>query len=173
MRPAFGGDGGSSSFADYRSVDGENRFTIGLDSDEPEWLQDEYESYDIAETDDVSVGGTEAQFVRGSYDYYCEDGLTVCERRSFADLVWERLDDQWVSLRGEGGYSTRTAVVALADSLVDRPQPATLQVGPAPAGWSVQAFTDGRILTLANDAYPEQTMNVHLPRPEDVVPMSC
>ena len=102
MRPAFSGDGGSSSFADYRSVDGENRFTIGLDEDEPEWLQDEYESYDIAETDEVSVGDTEAQFVRGSYDYYCEDGLTVCERRSFADLVLERQDDQWVSLRGEG-----------------------------------------------------------------------
>jgi hypothetical protein len=54
---------------------------------------------------------------------------------------------------GRRGYSTRTAVVALAS-----------------AGWSVQAFKDGRILTLANDAYPEQTRNVHLPLPEDVVP---
>ena len=58
----------------------------------------------------------------------------------------------------------------MAESLVDRPQPATLAVGLAPEGWSVQFFKMGRVLTLVNDAYEQQTMNVHIPLPEDVIP---
>ena len=60
--------------------------------------------------------------------------------------------------------------IEVAESLVDRPQPATLRVGLAPAGWSVQSYKMGRVLTLVNDAYEQQTLTVHIPLPEDVVP---
>jgi hypothetical protein len=33
----------------------------------------------------------------------------------------------------------------------------------APAGWSVQAYKDDRILTLVNDDFDQQTVTVHLP----------
>jgi hypothetical protein len=43
-------------------------------------------------------------------------------------------------------------------------------VGLAPAGWSVQFFKMGRILTLVNDSYEQQTLAVNIPLSEDVVP---
>jgi hypothetical protein len=169
MRPAFSGDGDGAGFADYRSADGSDRFAVGVGEAEPD-LQSEYENYDITGTDEVSVEGRDAAVVRGSRDEYCEDGLTVCERRGFADLVWQRRDGQWVSLRGEGRYSRTTELVTVAEALVDRPQPVILQVHLAPAGWSVQFYKDGRILVLAADGHPDQTLSVHLPLPEDVIP---
>ena len=33
----------------------------------------------------------------------------------------------------------------------------------APAGWSVQAYKDDRILTLVDNAYEQQSLNVYLP----------
>ena len=61
-------------------------------------------------------------------------------------------------------------LLAVADSIVDRPQPATLRMGLAPAGWSVEFFKMGRVLTLVNDSYEQQTLTVHIPLPEDVLP---
>lgn len=74
-------------------------------------------------------------------------------------------------MSGEGRYSRTSELVAVAESLVDRPQPATLQMGLAPAGWSVQSFKMGRVLTLVNDTYEQQTLTVHVPLPGDVTPL--
>jgi hypothetical protein len=170
MTPAFSGDADAGTFADYRSADGTDRFTLAVGDGEPDRLDDEHEQQDVTGTDEVTVDGERAEVVRGRRDVACEDGIGSCGQVRSADLVWERRDDQWVTLRGEGGYATTAALLAVANSLVDRPQPATLAVGLAPAGWSTQFFKDGRILSLADDDHPEQTVTVHLPLPEDVVP---
>ena len=45
-----------------------------------------------------------------------------------------------------------------------------LQISVAPAGWSVEGYKDDRILSLVNDEYEQQSLSVHVPLPEDVVP---
>jgi hypothetical protein len=67
---------------------------------------------------------------------------------SFADLLWERPDGRWVQILGDGAYGETDAVVAVAESLVDRPQPVGLQFGLAPAGWTVSGFEESRSLDL-------------------------
>ncbi|CCG01057.1 hypothetical protein [Blastococcus saxobsidens] len=171
MAPGFSGDGESAGFAEYDSADGDDRFTVGIHEDEPDWLEDAYAHVDVSGRDEVTVDGVAADLVRGVRELYCEDGLTVCERERFAELVWERAEDQWVVMSGEGRYSRTSELVAVAESLVDRPQRATLTAELAPAGWSVQFFKMGRVLTLVNDAYEQQTVTVHVPLPEDVPPL--
>ena len=171
MTPAFSGDSESAGFAEYDSPDGADRFTVGVHEDEPDWWDDSFEHVDVTERTEVSVDGVDADVVRGSRDVYCEDGLTVCERLRFAELVWERGDDQWVTMTGEGRYSRTSELVAVAESLVDRPQRATLTAELAPAGWSLQFFKMGRVLTLVNDEYEQQTITVHVPLAEDVPPL--
>ncbi|WP_448614738.1 hypothetical protein [Modestobacter sp. URMC 112] len=84
-------------------------------------------------------------------------------------LEWERSPDQWVTVSGDGRFAEQDELVAAAESLVDRPQVLPLRLSLAPAGWSLAFFKEsGRIVTLANDAYPEQTLSVHLPG--DAVP---
>jgi hypothetical protein len=143
---------------------------VGVHEDEPDWLEDAYENVDVTDRAQVTVDGASAELVRGSRDVYCDDGLTVCEREQFADLVWERRDDQWVVMSGEGRYSRTPEIVAVAESLVDRPQRATLTAELAPAGWSLDFYKMGRVLGLVNDEYAQETITVHVPLPEDVVP---
>ena len=73
-------------------------------------------------------------------------------------------------LEGDGRYRSVERLRSVAESVVDRPQPATLRRGLAPAGWSVQCFKMGRVLSLVNDSYEQQTLTVHIPLPEDVIP---
>ncbi|MGY1724058.1 hypothetical protein [Blastococcus sp. SYSU DS0533] len=171
MAPAFSGDGESAGFAEYDSADGTDRFTVGVHEEEPDWLEDAHASVDVTERAEVGVGGVDADLVRGVRDVYCDDGLTVCQRERFAELLWERRDDQWIVMTGEGRYSRTADLVAVAGSLVDRPQRATLTAELAPAGWSVQFYKMGRVLTLVNDSYEQQTITVHVPLPEDVPPL--
>ncbi|SEL27382.1 hypothetical protein SAMN04515665_110141 [Blastococcus sp. DSM 46786] len=171
MRPAFTGDGESAGFAEYDSADGADRFTVGVHEDEPDWLEDGYASADVTDRREIVVDGVAADLVRGTRNVYCEDGLTVCAREGFAEILWERRHDQWVLLSGEGRYGRPPELVAVAESLVDRPQRATLAAELAPAGWSVQFYKMGRVLTLVNDSYEQQTITVHVPLPEDVPPL--
>jgi hypothetical protein len=85
---------------------------------------------------------------------------TGCRDRAFADLVWQRGPGQWVTLSGEGAYGDLARVVTVGESLVDRPQPVNLQVGLAPAGWSVTDWHNGTDLSLRNDADPDQWLGV-------------
>jgi hypothetical protein len=169
LRPAFEGDGTGSSGADYRDASGQNGFVIGVHQDEPD-LEEINSFYDVEETREVTVDGTDGQLLRGSHPESCEDGLSVCGTRHFTQLAWEHRDDQWVLLTGDGRYDSPQRLMAVAESVVDRPQPATLSMGLAPAGWSVQFFKMGRILTLVNDSYEQQTLSVNIPLPEDVLP---
>ena len=169
LRPAFDGDADGASIADYHDADGDDGFTIYVGEDEPD-LEEANQGLDVGPVEEVRVGGEEFELVRGSHPVPCEDGLSVCGSRDFTQLAWEFSDDRWVVLEGDGTYASIPRLTAVAASLVDRPQAATLSVGLAPEGWSVQFFKMGRVLTLVNDAYEQQTLNVHIPLPEDVIP---
>jgi hypothetical protein len=169
LRPAFDGGADGASFADYRDADGTNGFTISVREDEPD-IDEINLNADTGPVEEVEVDGVDADLVRGSRDVSCEDGLSVCGSRDFAQLSFEFEDDAWVFMEGDGIYHDPERLIEVAGSLVARPQPATLSVGLAPEGWSVQFFKMGRVLTLVNDSYEQQTMNVHIPLPEDVIP---
>ena len=86
-------------------------------------------------------------------------------------VVWERSDDQWVQVSGEGRFASVEAVVALARQVVDRVTVVPLQLTVAPRGWVLVAYKDDRILTLADPAgdpateATARTLNVYLPEP--------
>jgi hypothetical protein len=86
-------------------------------------------------------------------------------------LVWERDEDQWVQVFGEGRFASPETVVALAQRVVAQPTIVPLQVSLAPRGWEVVAYKDDRIITLADPNGPPateataRTLNVHLPQP--------
>jgi hypothetical protein len=170
LRPAFDGNGERSSIADYRDAAGENGFTIYVADEEPDGGTDDgAPGYRLQGTDDVTVDGRDAELVRYSRTWCAGDSGVDCPNRSFAQLTWERADDQWVRLLGDGRYASADRLLSVAESLVDRPQPAILRMGLAPAGWSIQFYKMGRVLTLVNDSYEQQTLTVQVPLPEDVV----
>jgi hypothetical protein len=169
LRPAFDGSAEGSFIADYRDAAGENGFTLYVGEEEPD-LDELNAHLEMAEIEEIRVDGHEGRMVRGSHDVPCDDGLSMCGRRSFTQLAWEHRDDMWLLLEGDGRYRSVDRLVSVAESVVDRPQPATLRMGLAPAGWSVQFFKMGRVLTLVNDTYEQQTLSVHIPLPEEVGP---
>jgi hypothetical protein len=167
--------------AEYRAADGTG-FTIWTSTEDPreEWQyefqqpQDDYGPDDVTETGTVPVGGAAADLVRGRYDQpvcrfatstptQTDEPATVCTN-SFADLVWERRDGQWVWIRGEDEYAETSALVAAAESLVDRPVPVDLQVGLAPAGWSVTSYADDEYVAVVSDEDPDERVTVALQR---------
>ncbi len=171
LRAAFDGTGERSSVADYRDAAGENGFTIYVGDEKPEGGPDDgADGYRLEGTDELSVAGRDAELLRYSRSWCVDDAGLDCPLRSFAQLTWEFSDDQWVRLLGDGRYASADRLLGVAESLVDRPQPAALRMGLAPAGWSVQFYKMGRVLTLVNDAYEQQTLTVQIPLPEDVVP---
>ncbi|MFP5369547.1 MAG: hypothetical protein ACLGI3_02205, partial [Actinomycetes bacterium] len=168
LQPAFDGGPDGASIADYHDAERTSGFTIYVGADEPD--VDDDSGAALGPVEDVRVGGVDAELVRGSHDVPCEDGLSISGMRSFTRLAWAFDDDRWVLLEGDGSYRDAERLIDVAESLVDRPQPAVLSVGLAPEGWSVAGYKMGRVLTLVNDAYDQQTLTVHLPLPEDVIP---
>ncbi|MGY1734249.1 hypothetical protein ACI798_22320 [Geodermatophilus sp. SYSU D01045] len=79
-------------------------------------------------------------------DVWSEDGAV--------SLLWERPDGRWVWLAGEGARAEVAGLVAMGESIVDRPQAVGLQFGLAPAGWSVGGYEESRSLDLVSDADP-------------------
>ena len=69
----------------------------------------------------------------------------------YVDLLWERPDGRWVRVLGEGGYADLDALLPVAESIVDRPQPLGLQFGLAPAGWSLTGYEESRSIDLTKD----------------------
>jgi hypothetical protein len=169
LRPSFDGSAEGSFFADYRDTSGKNGFSLSVHEEEPD-LEALNASFAMTEIAEVRVAGQDAQLTRGTHDVPCDDGLSSCGSRSFTQLAWEHRDDMWLLLEGDGRYRSAERLLSVAESVVDRPQPATLRMGLAPAGWSVQFFKMGRVLTLVNDAHDQQTLTVHIPLPEDAVP---
>jgi hypothetical protein len=175
LRPAFDGDGDGANIASYDDATEENGFTLYVGEDEPEGNgpDDGAPGYQQLDVDEVAVGDADAEAMTYVRDWCVEDtdqGCAKIEPRRFAWLSWERKDDQWVSILGHGDYAGTEQLRTVARSLVDRPQPATLDIGLAPDGWSVQFYKMGRVLTLVNDAYEAQDLTVHIPLPEDVIP---
>lgn len=77
-------------------------------------------------------------------------------------LHWQRSARQWVSLTGEGRFASESALLALAGTVVDRPQEVPLRVGLAPAGWKLLGFKDNTVLTLRDPRSEQRTMTVQL-----------
>jgi hypothetical protein len=152
--------------ADYRSAD-DPGFSFWISSADPreapgvQHPQDAHVDDDILGTGTVPVSGTEADFVRGQYAHpLCRYASSislnaephqVCSD-SFAELFWQRPDGLWVYLSGDGRYSEVSALVSVAESIVDRPQPVPLQVRLAPEGWVVSGYEAGG-LSLVDAAH--------------------
>jgi hypothetical protein len=171
LEPQFDGDRDTGAIAAYRDATQENGFIIWVRDDEPDL--DDMPGRDVSDVRDVTVAGHDAQLVTGK-ENYCdvddEGRASHCRKRPFALLITEWRDAQWVSLGGEGRYGDPERLLQIGDSLVDRPQPVTLQLGLAPQGWSVLSYKMGRVLTLASDTHPDQELSVHLPLPGEVMP---
>jgi hypothetical protein len=170
LEPAFEGDGEGASIAGYHDPEMREGFTIFVSEDEPERLAD-LAGTRIGEVQEARVAGEDAEVVHGSENWcWGPDGADECAPRGFTELRWERAADQWVRIEGHGTYDDEARLVDVAESLVDRPQPVTLAAEVAPAGWSVQFYKMGRVLTLVNDAYDQQTLSVHVPLPDEAIP---
>jgi hypothetical protein len=153
LTPSFSADPGDVLHAGYGSTSGDGlRLTV---------TPDESELQDPSDEQDVTVRGRAGELATENVVWGTEDGGS--EVRPQAVLVVEWSGEQWVKLTGDGRYDDRDELLAVARTLVERPQPVPLQVHLAPAGWSVLAYKDDRILTLVNDLYEQQTLTVFLP----------
>ncbi|TYP87855.1 hypothetical protein [Blastococcus xanthinilyticus] len=137
---AFYGDQPLVFSADYSSGTGD-RFLLRLFPEDPRQWGDAGWSIDGEPAGTATVDGAEVDVRR-------RDGIVT--------LLWERPDGRWVQVLGEGAYAETSAAVAVAESVVDRPQPVGLQFGLAPAGWSVGGYEESRSLDLVDDSDPTQ-----------------
>lgn len=158
--PIFDADLGALRAIYGRAGEGGDGVLITVSDDEPEFG-------DEVDRTTVPVGEDDADIVM-TVSNLCD--ATDCALTGEIRLVQERGEGQWVTIDGSGRYDDPGRLVAVAQHLVDRPQPVPLQVGLAPAGWSVLAYKDDRILTLVDDAHEQQTLTVFIPRPEAVIP---
>jgi hypothetical protein len=123
---------GADPYADPDSV------TVSLFEEDPRGLEDWIEG----EPDGaVDLDGTPADVLRD------EDMVR---------LVWQRPDGRWFQAWGGGRYADLDGITAVAETVVDRPQPLGLGFGLAPAGWTVGGYEESRSLDLVSDADPAQ-----------------
>ena len=140
LDPSFDEVGPGRAHAGWRDPgDPDTGIGVSLDRQEPENMGD-----DVGETD---VGGVEGtvyrQEVTGADPYF--------------SVVWERGEDQWVTVAGGGRFASEQAVAALARQVVDRAAVVPLQLTLAPRGWVLVAYKDDRIVTVADPAGPPAT----------------
>jgi hypothetical protein len=155
LTPSFSADPGGILHAGYGSPATDDRVSITVTPEEPEL-------YGVSDTEHVSVNGTDAELVVET-NVHCDRDGNNCREVPSPALVWEQADDRWVTITGAGRYGGGNGLTELAERLVERPQRVPLQVHLAPAGWSVLAYKDDRILTLVDDAHEQHTLNVFLP----------
>jgi hypothetical protein len=161
MTPSFTGSAGDpEAIAGYSFPDGTG-FSIYLSPDEPAWAADQFDSYDVAGRGVTPVAGLDARYVVGSMGATCTIVDVCFDDLPFAQLVWERAPGQWVNLYGDGAHGDLATLVAVGEALVDRPQPINLQVGLAPAGWSVVDWHESSgAVGVAKDDDPAQVIGV-------------
>jgi hypothetical protein len=128
--------------ADYYSG-GDDRVLLNLFEEDPRGTDDG--PFEGAPDGSVTVAGTTAEVRRGS---------------GSVDLLWERTDGRWARVLGEGGYGDLAALVPVAESVVDRPQPLGLQFGLAPAGWSLTGYEESRSIDLTRDGDVTQLLRL-------------
>lgn len=158
LTPTFSRVGGTPPYeeqplvytANYFNATTGDRLLINIFPEDPRtWAGSEW----LLEGEAAGTGtvhGTPAELRRGN---------------GFTYLIWERPDGQWVRILGENAYEETTALVAAAESLVDRPQTTNLQFALAPAGWSVSGYEDSRSLDLTNGADPAQILRLSVYEP--------
>ncbi|SDE99816.1 hypothetical protein SAMN05660662_0615 [Blastococcus aurantiacus] len=124
-----------------------------------------YTAEEIDERGATSVGGRPADFVRATFDEpdcrYApstptqeEEPEEVCST-AYAELFWQRDDGQWVAMYGQGDrYGDETALVEVAEAIVDRPQPVQLQFELSPENWEVSGYESLSNLSLVDRADP-------------------
>ena len=157
MTPTFTGSAGDpEAIAGYSSADGTG-FSIHLSPTELPPADDP----NVTDSGTVAVAGAQASYGAGTTPELCTVVDVCFEDLPFAELVWERAPGQWVRLTGDGAHGEVAALVAVGESLVDRPQPINLQVGLAPAGWSVVDWHESSgAVGLASDDDPTQVIGV-------------
>lgn len=64
-------------------------------------------------------------------------------------VIWQSDESDWTAVTGSGSYADAGHVEAIAESLREERQPVDLAVSVAPKGWSIVAYKEDRILTLA------------------------
>jgi hypothetical protein len=153
LQVSYSADPGGYLHAIWSSTTSDDRLAVNVSPVEPD-LQNPTES------DDVAIQGRDGQLATQNITVGTEDGSEV---RPQEVLVLEWTDDQWVSLSGDGQFDDRNKLINAAEGLTAAPVNVGLSVGLAPAGWSIQAYKDDDILTLANDDAPQQTLTVSLP----------
>ena len=83
-----------------------------------------------------------------------EEPEEICSDR-YAELHRQRPDGKWLAVHGPGDrYDDEAALVQVAESVVDRPQPVQLQFGLAPEGWQVSSCESPVHLSLISQADP-------------------
>ncbi|MFQ1001295.1 hypothetical protein [Modestobacter sp. SSW1-42] len=161
--------------AEYRSAD-EPGFTFTVSARDPRDLgpgNSASPPTGVLDSGTTTVAGTPADYrlsvrdqpecdpVPGSLDR-TEPPVQVCSD-TLAELFWHRPDGRWLQVWGEGDtYGRLDAVVAVAESVVERPQPVAVQVGLAPEGWSVTGYESGSNLSLTDQADPSFRNGLHV-----------
>ncbi|MCA0145897.1 hypothetical protein [Blastococcus sp. LR1] len=151
LTPTFSMVGGVGFFgdlplvhtADYTGDSG--RVLVRLFAEDPRGPEDTGYGLDEAPAGSATVGGRPAEVRQG-------DG--------YVSLLWELPDDRWVQVLGEGDYGPLAALLPVAESVVDRPQPLGLQFGLAPAGWTLTGYEESRQLDLTRNGDAEQLLRV-------------
>jgi hypothetical protein len=157
MTPSFTGSAGDpEAIAGYSAADGTG-FAIALSDTEPLPGVDPY----LTDSGTVAVAGATARYLAGTMPQLCTLANVCFEDLPFAELIWERAPGEWIRLTGDGAHGEVAALVALGESLVDRPQPINLQVGLAPAGWSVVDWHESSgAIGVASDEDPTRAFTV-------------
>lgn len=157
LTPSFTGSAGNpEAVAGYTAADGTG-FAIYLSPAEMPPGDDP----NVTDSGSVAVAGVPARWTTGVSRETCTIANVCFDELPFASLSWERAPGQWVRLSGDGDHGDVAALVAVGESLVDRPQPINLQVGLAPAGWSVVDWHESSgAIGVASDADPSQVLSV-------------
>ena len=121
--------------------------------------------HDIVDSGSVVVDGQAADYVQASS---LDPSTGAADEHLITALTWQRPDGQWIEVLGEGTYGDDSAaLIAVAGSIVFRPQPVDLQFGLAPAGWSVTGYQTGDpslggYLDVTSDRDPTQMLRLGL-----------
>lgn len=77
------------------------------------------------------------------------------ESANAVTVVWKDDANDWTAVTGSGQYADGDRMVAFAEALRDQPQRVDLSLSVAPAGWTVAAYKEDRILTLSESGEPD------------------
>lgn len=77
------------------------------------------------------------------------------ESANAVTVVWKDDANDWTAVTGSGRYADVDRMVAFAEALRDQPQRVDLSLSVAPAGWTMAAYKEDRILTLSESGEPD------------------